>query len=184
MLKCLSSAILVLAVGSSTANAVELSDGKIVLNEVVRGTLLAFEPVFWPKDAHGVVLTVEGPGDYAAMVETGGKIPAIYLDKFGDVKDGLYAYEITGGTSEKIKRVEKVDNGRDKDRGYDVGSFALSGILTVDRGKIVDFNQAQEVGSEKPIAGDPKPDDFDEGPTKPLPVKDGPTVDDSDRGDN
>jgi len=141
------------------AFSAELIDGSIRVMEVPTGSYMASEVKSWPSGANGVTVLIEGPKEYSAMIEFGKSVPGFDLKKYGDVADGLYSYEIRGGTGEKVKKPEALNNGREgKDVGYDFVSFVLSGNFLVDGGVIVDFKQDPEVGSAKPTVGETKPD--------------------------
>jgi len=141
----------VLALGAGAASAAELRSGKIALHEVVRGTELTFEVESWPDDAHGVMMIIDGPGEYYAELQFKNEVPRVDLAKYGKLEDGFYDYEIRVGTSEKIKLKERVNNGRNEEREFDLASIALGSRLVLERGRIVEFEQGEEKGSEKPI---------------------------------
>ncbi len=182
MLKPLSAVITAFVLTSSAGHALEVRDGNVILHEVVYDTTLAFEAEKWPNDAHGVIMMIEGPGDYSAMEEFGSKVPSMSLKKYGDLKNGYYDYLITGGTSEKIRTPETFNNGREEKTEFKNGTFSLSGRVRVSRGKIVSFEQGEEKGSEETKPGE-EVDDGDEG-TKPVrrQPRDEKPSDDGDKG--
>ncbi|MDJ0626980.1 MAG: hypothetical protein QNJ44_01870 [Rhodobacter sp.] len=163
-------AIALAALGASVggAQAIEISDGDIVVKQLSSGTRLGFEPVKFPDEVRGITIRIEGPEKYEAMVFSGNRLPEVELTKFGKVTDGEYHYEITGGTSERTLRKEKLNNGRGEDDPsvYRFGSFALGGKIFVRRGGILEFEQMVEKGSEETIPGK-EVDDVDEGYEEP-----------------
>lgn len=162
MLKLISSAVVALVLVPGSALAGELRDGEIRAREVIRGTQVTFEVQGWPKEAGGVMLSIEGPGDYAGKDEFGGSVPAFDLKKYGDLMDGDYYYEISGSTGEKIKVKKLIDDGRGKDPSeYTMATFSLAGKLVVVRRQIVIFEQPEEKEREKPVEGDPNLRDDD-----------------------
>jgi len=169
MFKAIAVALIGFGVGIGTAQAVEVRDGRIIVDQLSEGTRLGFRPVEFPKDARGMTILITGPEGYEAMVLSGKRLPELDLAEFGKVLDGLYLYEITGAFGEPIKLEVVLDNGRDKDEptAFRVNSFSLTGKLVVREGKIVEFEQMQEKGSEEVIP-EKEVDDIDPG-TKATP---------------
>lgn len=147
-----------LCLSATAAFTGEIRDGKVAVYDVSRATYLMFEPVDWPKGADGVSISIVGPGEFEAMVETGNEPPQVNLAKLGDLKDGVYDYIITGTTGEKVKAEEVLDNGRDKPAEYEMVSFKLGGFVVIQKGRIVEFSQDPEKGSEETKPGEDTPD--------------------------
>lgn len=176
MRKLVIAALSATILGAGAATAVEIRDGDIILFEKFDGSVMQFEPIKWPDDAHGIMLTVETlesksrgskiEEDFVAKIDFGKEIPALDLAELGKLVDGTYVYEITGGTSVKIKKDEKVNNGRSDEPDYNIAGFALSGHFVVEGSKIVVFEQGEEKGSEKPIEGEPVADNDEGGKSK------------------
>ena len=174
MLRSLTTAASVLMALTGASAAAELRDGEVYLIEQFEGLSLGFQVESWPGDAQGVTLAVsppavltsktrDGESVNALLVEFGSKVPGVNLGKmFKTVVDGIYGYEISVGTSKQIKKDEKMDNGRDKDRDYDLLSYTVSGHFVIDGGSIVVFKQDPEVGVEPTVPGKPV-DDGDTG---------------------
>jgi hypothetical protein len=75
------------------------------------------EVSFAIKDSlSNVTLTIAGPEDFAATAFAPSGVPSIDLARVGPMADGLYHYQLTAATQEKVRSVAKLDNGRD-DRG-------------------------------------------------------------------
>jgi len=144
---------------SGAAISAELTDGPVRAQAMPQGSFLTFKVENWPAGTNGVVVLIEGPKEYSALIEFGKNVPGFDLAKYGELADGVYSYEIRGGTGEKVKKPEELNNGRDgRELAFDLASFVLSGQLVVKGGAIVNFKQIPEVGSEKPTIGETKPD--------------------------
>jgi len=140
-------ALLIAAAGS--ANAIEIRDGKIALFQTGGGLTLAFEPIDWPGGIDGVSLNVDGPGEFAAMIESGNEVPQMNLKDFGEIKDGVYSYEVRGFNGDRVETKNEINNGRDKPTVMEFGTFSLSGNIYVLKGEIVKFDQ-EAVDKTKP----------------------------------
>ncbi len=169
MFKTFAIALIGFGVGIGTAHAIEIRDGPIIVKQLSAGTRLGFEPIEFPSDAQDMSIQIKGPEGYEAMVMSGKRLPELDLEEFGKVVNGLYFYQISGAREKRIKRDEVFNNGRDKDEPSDfrVISFALSGKLEIRDGKIVEFEQGEEKGSEETIP-EKEVDDIDPG-TKRVP---------------
>ena len=184
MMKVLAVALVAISAGVVNAQSMEIKDGSIVVRQLSSGTRLGFEPVKFPAGVRGVAIRIDGPGEYEAMVQSGNRLPEVELTKYGKVTDGEYLYEITGGTDEKTLRKEKLDEGRGKDDPsvYEYSNFSLSGRIVVEFGRIVEFEQMVEKGTEDPIPGKDV-DDVDEGYKEPEdPGKEPEETNDTDKG--
>lgn len=62
-----------------------------------------------------------------------------------DVLDGVYRYELTAATEEKVKIVNQVDNGRgDAASDSHAKPFYLNGVFVVSRGAIIQQTEEKE----------------------------------------
>ncbi len=155
MFRTIAVALFGVGVGLGAAQAIEINDGPIIVKQLSAGTRIGFEPIKFPSDARDMSIQVVGPEGYEAMVMSGKRLPELDLADFGKVLDGIYAYQISGAFGERIERKDVLDNGRDKGEAsnFRVNAFALSGELEVRRGKVTEFEQAEEKGSEETIPG-------------------------------
>jgi len=192
MYKSLTAALALLLAGTSAGTAAELRTGEVYLIERFEGLTLQFEVESWPDDALGVTMSIDPPASVNIknrdvpniLLEFGNEVPRVSLGKIADdLPDGMYQYEISVGTKTEVKRDEKVDNGRSRDRGYDLLSYTVSGSFVVDGKRIVVFEQDDEKGAEETVPG-PKVDDTDsgEGPPPKKAILNGREVNDADKG--
>ncbi len=171
MLRTLTTAATILIAGLGASSAAQLRDGEVFLIERFSGQTLDFEAETWPKDAHGVTLTVsphetlksETRKINVLTLEFENSVPKVNLARqVEDLVDGTYGYEISVGTQKKINKKEVVDNGRGKDTEYDLVSYTVSGFFLIDKGTIVVFEQPEEKGVEDTKPEEPS-DDRDDG---------------------
>jgi len=131
--------------GSAMAQTI-VTDGDVMAIEKFEGTVLAFEFEKLPKEAFGLALGVVGPKGYAAKVPSEGMTPRLDLRKYGELADGIYSYELSGSTGEKIALPKEaiLNNGREQGPSkVSYAVFRLSGQFLVDRGRIVLFDPDQ-----------------------------------------
>ena len=111
-----------------------LADEKFAA-EKFGGTSLGF---LLKKSLSNVTLSVSGPDDFHASVFSKTGSVALDLRKFGPVEDGIYRYQITAATDQKLKVRTTFNNGRDaKERIAPHKSVAMGGMFRVRNGKIV-----------------------------------------------
>jgi len=96
----------VLAAGLSTAS---LADDDIVAKRDAAGTKIAFLLKDGFSDA---MLTVAGPNEFSGMAFAKHGAIAIDLRQFGPIDDGVFAYQLTAATKEKVAVRTPRDNGR------------------------------------------------------------------------
>ena len=58
-------------------------------------------------------LTVTGPNGFTASASSKAGTPAIDLRRFGAFDDGIYSYQLTASSDEKVTVRSALDNGRD-----------------------------------------------------------------------
>lgn len=89
-------------------------------------------------------MTVAAPNGKITTIfaETG--TPVFQLSE-GDVLDGIYRYELSAATDEKVKIVNQVDNGRGEDQSDTVAvPFYMGGHFVVSRGVIITPEETKE----------------------------------------
>jgi hypothetical protein len=129
--------------------------GEVVAVERFDGTSLGF---LLKNSLSNATLSVSGPDDFHVSVfsETG----ALMLDlgKLGPVEDGLYKYEITAATDQRLKVRTPLDNGRGtKESITPYKSVAMSGTFLVKDGKIFKPSSAAKEGRrDEPTGGTAK----------------------------
>jgi hypothetical protein len=114
--------------------ATGLANDDIIAGRQVAGTKFAF----LLKDTYSnVTVTVSGPGDFFAQASAKSGAIALDLREFGALDDGIFNYQITAASSEKIKVNSTLDNGRDRQPTEVLRSASTSGTFRVVRGTIV-----------------------------------------------
>jgi hypothetical protein len=82
-------------------------------------------------------MTVAAPSGEAITIFAEKGTPVFQLEG-NEVQDGLYRYELSAATEEKVKTVNKQNNGRGEGSNDDHSKpFYMSGYFTVSRGVIV-----------------------------------------------
>ena len=92
-----------------------------------RDTLVGFEP---SGKYSNYTLTITGPNGFQASVSSKTDAPSIDLRRFGTFDDGIYHYQLTASTDEKVPVRNELDNGRDG-AGSRLKSVAKSGQFQV-----------------------------------------------------
>ena len=99
---------------------------------------------FAPGAAHSnYTLTISGPNGFHASASAPREAPTIDLRRFGRLDDGVYHYELTAMSSEKVAVRTPIDNGRaggPTDTTFK--SLSTSGVIHVKDGTIVKFDPA------------------------------------------
>ncbi|MDA7426922.1 hypothetical protein PGB28_00520 [Primorskyibacter aestuariivivens] len=113
---------------------------------VVLATALAAEPVeqhnsnaVWFENWTGLSnaqLVVAAPDGEITTVEASSGTPLYTLPQ-RDVQDGIYRYELTAATDEKVRVVNTTSNGRDTTPTMEPKPFVMNGHFVVDRGVII-----------------------------------------------
>ncbi len=115
------------------------------------GLTLAFGVEAAPKGLQSLVLTVDGPRGYQAMLASGKEMPKIDLREFGRPFDGAYTWEITGAYPTKIEINTPLDeNGRGGNARRNIpSSVAASGGFQIVDGQIMGFEKGAEEEAQK-----------------------------------
>lgn len=130
--------------GVSFAEEQDRVKQKIMAEESFSGTQLVFTP---QEPIHNMTLTISGPQQFQASLFSEYDIPTIELWNYGEVNDGLYKYQLTGASNEKveIENTDMLDNGRDRENNYlRFKSISQSGHFRVKNGEIIAKETAQE----------------------------------------
>ncbi len=86
-------------------------------------------------------LTVSGPNGFHATTASRTGTPAIDLRRFGTYDDGMYSYQLTASSDEKVPVRTPLDNGREGRRpDAMLKSVSTSGVFHVKGGTIVKFD--------------------------------------------
>jgi hypothetical protein len=82
--------------------------------------------------------TVTGPAGFSTQEFSGGSAPSLDIRKFGDLPDGVYIYQLSAATDEKVRTFTPPDNnGRDGSPPPTVlQGAALSGSFLLTKGVI------------------------------------------------
>ena len=91
-----------------------------------------------------LTLTISGPRDFHASAFARGGSPAIDLRRYGPLEDGLYTYELTAATAERVKTRTRLNDGRAASSPIEaLQPAALSGTFRVQNGAIVKPDERQ-----------------------------------------
>ena len=101
-----------------------------------RDTLVGFEPA---GKYSNYTLTVTGPNGFQASASSKSDAPSIDLRRFGTFDDGIYHYQLTASTDEKVLVRNALNNGRDGGSTR-LRSAAKSGQFQVKDRAIVQFD--------------------------------------------
>jgi hypothetical protein len=100
-------------------------------------TEIAFDP---GGTYSNYTLTVTGPNGFHASASSKTSAPSIDLRRSGASDDGVYNYQLTASTDEKVPARSALDNGRGGPTGSMLKSVSASGQVTVKGGTIVKFD--------------------------------------------
>ena len=137
--KHLAAAILALGLSAPAGFSEGHTKEIFVVAEEFGGTTLAFGIQAAPRGLQNLVLTVDGPRGYSAVLPTGKELPKFDMREFGRPFDGTYTWEITGGYPNMIEVNTPIDeNGRDaKARNEIMSPVMAAGVFRIVDGKIV-----------------------------------------------
>ena len=85
----------------------------------------------------GLTLTVTGPNGLHASAASATAAPTVDLKRLSAIDDGIYRYNLTGSTGEKLPERSGLDNGRDRPGDTLLKSVSTSGVFEVKGGAIV-----------------------------------------------
>ncbi len=127
-------AVACLAIGLPIAG-LAAETGKLQVEEQFKDTRVGFA---LKDDVSNVTVVVAGPNRFRAKAFSAKGAPVLELRKFGKVSDGLYKYEITAASRDKISLVnEKLNNGRGlKARKSVSRGVSTSGSFRIVKGRI------------------------------------------------
>lgn len=90
-------------------------------------------------------LTIVGPEDTHTTVFTPSGSPKFSLIDIAPVTDGIYSYELTAATGEKVTIKNPIDNGRGKAAKKErLRPFQMNGSFIVSRGVITEKEEITE----------------------------------------
>ena len=87
-------------------------------------------------------LTVTGPNGFHASASSKTSAPSMDLRRLGTHDDGIYTYQLTASTDEKVPVRTALDNGRASPGGSLLRSVSTSGNFEVKGGTIVKHDPA------------------------------------------
>jgi hypothetical protein len=102
-------------------------------------TEIGFEPA---GTYSNYTLTITGPNGFHASASSKTSAPSIDLRRLGTHDDGIYTYQLTASTDEKVPVRTALDNGRGSPSGSLLKSVATSGHFEVKGGTIVKYDLA------------------------------------------
>ena len=85
----------------------------------------------------GLALTVTGPNGLHTSAASASGAPTVDLKRLSAIDDGIYRYNLSGSTGEKLPERSGLDNGRDKQSDTVLKSVSASGVFEVKGGAIV-----------------------------------------------
>jgi hypothetical protein len=96
-------------------------------------------------------LTIAGPNGIHASVASKSSAPSIDLKRLGAVDDGIYHYQLTASTDEKVPLRSALDDGRDSKPAAMLKGVSVTGHFEVKAGAIVkvDPNAREDVKRQK-----------------------------------
>jgi hypothetical protein len=107
---------------------------------------------FDPGGSYGnYTLSITGPNGFHASTSSKVGTPSIDLRRIGAFDDGIYNYQLTASTDEKIPVRNALDNGRSGPTDSMLKGVAMSGHFEVKGGTIVKYDPAarEEVKRQK-----------------------------------
>lgn len=106
------------------------------------GTQISFASIGTSSNS---TLSISGPDGYNVSKATKVGTPSLDLHQHGDLKDGLYQYEITTNTGPLVLVKDKINNGRGDDNShYARKGVTKSGHFWVVNGQIKKFQHVKE----------------------------------------
>ena len=137
-----------LAAGLSLALSGPCAADDLVAREVFTGTGVSFE---LKGSVHNVTLSIAGPGGFHASATSPDVAPTIDLARSGPVRDGLYKYQLSAATNEKVQSRTTLDDGRPAKASEQLKSVSASGTFRVKDGAIVraDPNTREDTRRQK-----------------------------------
>jgi hypothetical protein len=97
----------------------------------------------------GLTLTVTGPNGLHASAASAGGAPTVDLKRLSAIDDGIYRYNLSGSTGEKLPERSGLDNGREKQADTVLQSVSTSGVFQVKGGTIVKVDPSAREQSPK-----------------------------------
>lgn len=85
----------------------------------------------------GLTLTVTGPNGLHTSAGSATGAPTVDLKRLSAIDDGVYRYNLSGSTGEKLPERSGLDNGRDQRGDTVLKSVSASGVFEVKGGTIV-----------------------------------------------
>lgn len=133
-------AVAAITVGMAFSAAATAQDLKAVNR--FAGAKLGFD---LQGDYSNVTLTVTGPDGFVTSTYSEKAAPVLDLAKAGKLPDGEYRYQLSAADTKTMIRQMPMDNGRDgKDPEQIPASVAMSGVFSVQNGKIVEPVEKKE----------------------------------------
>ena len=124
------------------SSGVSAKDNNFSIKEQFGGTQISFAS----NTSHSnSTLTISGPDGFNMSKAADVGTPSADLYQYGDLKDGLYHYEITTNTGPRVLIKDKINNGRgENDSHYARKGVTKSGHFWVVNGQIKTFKNVKE----------------------------------------
>ncbi|MGB9365357.1 MAG: hypothetical protein WCE79_05010 [Xanthobacteraceae bacterium] len=104
-------------------------------------TQVGFAPTVTAAIYTNFTLSVSGPNGFHARASADREVPTIDLSRFGGFDDGMYNFEVTASSEEKLPVRTALDNGRDGGPTTSVlQTVSASGVFHVSGGTIEKFD--------------------------------------------
>lgn len=115
---------------------------KLLATEQLYGSQVSFSA---KASTSNTTLSISGPGGFHASKLLKSGIPSINLYDYGELKDGLYKYEITSSVGKKVRVEDTLNNGRGENNWHYANQGSTqSGNFRVMGGQIQQFKQPKE----------------------------------------
>jgi hypothetical protein len=96
-----------------------------------------------------LTLTVTGPNGLHAVASSKSGSPMVDLKRLSAIDDGIYRYNLTASTDEKVPERSGLDNGRRARADAMLKSVSASGLFQVKDGTIVKFDPSAREPSRR-----------------------------------
>jgi hypothetical protein len=148
--KCSAMALAVAMLSASglvaVAQAQQTVSQNYTIEEDFSGTRLSFSA---DSALSNFTLNVSGPDDYYGQIFSARVVPSFRLADHGSVPDGIYRYQITAATPERVRRASPRPDGADgREPGAGPGFVGMSqsGSFRVVNGRILELDPTVEEG--------------------------------------
>lgn len=124
------------------SGSVSAKDDKLTIKEQFGGTQISFASNGSNSNS---TLSISGPDGFSFSKASDGGTPSVDLNQHGNLKDGIYHYEITTNTGPLVLVQDKMNNGRGENNShYARKGVTKSGHFRVVNGQIKQYQKIKE----------------------------------------